>query len=236
MSAAGERCRLLVDPPAPGAWNMAVDEILLEWAAASGGPAWRFYRWQEPTLSLGYFQACEDRGKHEPSRSCPVVRRPSGGGAIVHDAEITYCVVLPARHPLAANRLLLYHTVHESLVRVLGDWGIRASLCDLPSGPGSRGRPFLCFQRRTPGDVLLQQAKIAGSAPRRCRGAVLQHGSLLLRQSAAAPELPGIFEATGIAPREDALREAWLEDLAQKLAMAPQNPPLRTGRSSWPKS
>jgi lipoate-protein ligase A len=229
MIAAGQRCRLLVDPPATGAWNMAVDEILLDWAAASGGLAWRFYRWQEPTLSLGYFQACEDRGKHPPSRSCPIVRRPSGGGAIVHDAEITYCVVLPARHPLAVNRLLLYRTVHESLVRVLTDWGIGASLCDSPTGLGLHSQPFLCFQRRSPGDVLVQQAKIAGSAQRRCRGAVLQHGSLLVRQSAAAPELPGIFEVARIALREDALREAWLEDLAQNLAMVPQDSPLTSG-------
>jgi len=61
---------LLLDPPAPGAWNMAVDETLLEAAANDGLCTLRFYRWIEPTLSLGYFQAYADREKHEASLGC----------------------------------------------------------------------------------------------------------------------------------------------------------------------
>ncbi len=96
--------RLLIDPPAPGAWNMAVDEVLLDWSAQSGGYAWRFYRWDEPTLSLGYFQPYEDRQRHPPSRACPAVRRATGGGAILHDAELTYSLAVPAGSPLANRR------------------------------------------------------------------------------------------------------------------------------------
>ena len=62
--------RLLLDPPAAGAWNMAVDEALLEAAAAEGQCTLRFYRWQEPTLSLGYFQAYADRWQHAASSQC----------------------------------------------------------------------------------------------------------------------------------------------------------------------
>ena len=81
---------LLLDPPASGAWNMAVDEVLWRWSAAAGRCCWRFYRWEEPTLSLGYFQSYDDRARHAASQGCPVVRRPSGGGAIVHDKEKGY--------------------------------------------------------------------------------------------------------------------------------------------------
>ncbi|HEY1784986.1 MAG TPA: lipoate--protein ligase family protein, partial [Pirellulales bacterium] len=85
-------CRLLVDAPASGAWNMAVDEALVDDAAERGTCWLRFYGWSEPTLSLGYFQGHAERLVHRPSRHCPLVRRASGGGAILHDAEITYCL------------------------------------------------------------------------------------------------------------------------------------------------
>src|SRR6188474_2624923 len=89
--------RLIVDPPASGAWNMAVDEALLETAAISGLATLRFYTWQEPTLSLGYFQSAVDRDHHPDGRDCPLVRRASGGGAIIHDRELTYSIALPRR-------------------------------------------------------------------------------------------------------------------------------------------
>ena len=74
---------------------MAVDEALVDDAAARGTCWLRFYGWAEPTLSLGYFQGHEERLAHRPSRQCPVVRRMSGGGAILHDAEITYSLAIP---------------------------------------------------------------------------------------------------------------------------------------------
>ena len=76
----GRRLRLLIDPPAAGAWNMAVDEALLESAAIAGVATLRFYQWSEPTLSLGYFQAAADREQHAASRDCPLVRRPAAAG------------------------------------------------------------------------------------------------------------------------------------------------------------
>ena len=82
--------RLILDPPADGLWNMALDEALLELAGESGIPTLRLYRWQPATLSLGYFQPYQDRESHPPSTTCPVVRRSSGGGAILHDRELTY--------------------------------------------------------------------------------------------------------------------------------------------------
>ena len=259
------QCRLLRDPPASGVWNMAVDEVLLERAAAEGLAFWRFYAWSEPTVSLGYFQTYADRFGHESRRGCPVVRRWTGGGAIVHDQETTYSLVLPPRHRLAARRDLLYRAVHEALIETLGQLGVVAHLCGekgVPSGAtGSAGdaatsgatgsasaqrfggvgrpapnlpasgatgsasaeggrQPFLCFQRRSPGDVLLGALKIAGSAQRRRDGAVLQPGSLLVRRSTAAPELPGLEDLVGRPVPIDALTDRWLACLAPRLDVA----------------
>jgi len=237
---------LLLDPPASGFWNMAVDEALLEAAAAEGRSAMRFYRWEEPTLSLGYFQEFADRWKHPPSSRCPVVRRASGGGAILHDVELTYSLAIPDRHPLAANRLRTYQVIHETLIKTLAQWGIQAGM--FPSQQGSQPaaplngaaplkgtvpfsltrklgqspadrQPFLCFQRRAPGDVLVGEIKIAGSAQRRCRGAVLQHGSVLLARSEAAPELEGLKELTGKTILADTMIEAWSEKISEALAI-----------------
>jgi lipoate-protein ligase A len=218
---------LLLDPPASGAWNMAVDQALLELAAAEGQCTLRFYQWAEPTLSLGYFQAYADRAGHEASRQCAVVRRPSGGGAILHDFDLTYSLAVPEHHPLAVGRLRTYGIVHNALIEVLAGLGIEASLFDSDTprlGCGdeaatARRQPFLCFQRRAAGDVLVKGEKVAGSAQRRCRGAILQHGSVLLARSAAAPELDGLKELTGKTILVEELIGAWLERLSGALAI-----------------
>jgi hypothetical protein len=136
---------------------------------------------------------------------CPVVRRPSGGGAILHDRELTYSVALPATHALARNPDALYCVVHHAIVDILrpllNEAAARWSLKIRDRGefrPPSE-EPFLCFQRTARGDGVLTDTrqpgtnvKILGSAQRRLRGAILQHGSLLLETSPAAPELPGL--------------------------------------------
>ena len=99
--------RWMWDEPASGAWNMALDEALLESAGDDPMATLRFYRWSEPTLSLGYFQRSAERAAHIASRDCPLVRRASGGGAILHDAELTYSLTIPTtdRWSAAAARL-----------------------------------------------------------------------------------------------------------------------------------
>jgi lipoate-protein ligase A len=216
--------RLLLDLPAAGDWNMAADEVLLDWAAAAGQLAWRFYYWSEPTLSLGYFQPFEQRSGHAASRLCPVVRRLTGGGTILHDREVTYSVVVPSRHALAARRDLLYETVHACLIRALSRWGVAATMC--PPTTAGADAEFLCFQRRSPGDVLVGGMKIAGSAQRRRRGAVLQHGSVILGRSAAAPEVPGLAETTGVELSSAELTDAWLPILAGQLGVTWRPLPL----------
>jgi lipoate-protein ligase A len=192
-----DHARLISDPALPGAWNMAVDQALLAAVASTGRPVLRFYRWTPPTLSLGYFQSIADRESHRPSASCPVVRRATGGGAILHHRELTYSLCLPTGNRLAWESRSLYQAVHQSLIDVLGEWGLAAAMVSESNG-NDAGTPFLCFQRRSPGDVLLGPSKICGSAQRRSGTALLQHGSILLAQSEFAPELPGIREITGI--------------------------------------
>ncbi len=205
---------------------MAVDEALLESAAADGQCTLRFYRWDGPTLSLGYFQSYDDRWQHAASSRSAVVRRASGGGAILHDHELTYSLAVPAGHPLALGRLRLYAAVHSALIEALAQWEIEASMLEPPNRPqadagGIRKRqPFLCFLRRSPGDVLVGGAKVAGSAQRRCRGAVLQHGSVLLARSAAAPELAGLEELTGKRLAVGELLEVWRKKVAEALSIA----------------
>ena len=219
--------RVLVDPPARGTWNMAVDEALLE-SAAAGASTLRFYEWSEPTLSLGYFQAASDRDAHPPSKDCPLVRRASGGGAIVHDRELTYSFAAPIRERFGAEPAAIYHALHGSLIEAIRDLGVPATSCQQP-GPrdDKRREPFLCFQRRAPGDVLCGLHKIAGSAQRRQRGGLLQHGSILLAQSACAPELPGIAEIRGRPLLPGELIAAWTGRLSQLL-----NSTLETGQIS----
>ncbi len=156
------RCRLIHDPPAEGCWNMAVDQVLLE-AATAGQTTLRCYAWAQPTLSLGYFQSVDDRLQHAASQSCRLVRRHSGGGAILHHHELTYSFATPSAPRLNQDPLRLYRIFHQSLVEALAHREISARLCSVAvesAGPP----PFLCFQRHTAGDVLLGAHKVAGSA------------------------------------------------------------------------
>jgi lipoate-protein ligase A len=213
------------DHPAAGAWQMAVDEVLLESAAEQGRASLRFYQWSEPTLSLGYFQNFAERAEHRASRDCPLVRRQTGGGAIVHDLELTYSLAMRLPRRSASGSARLYRVAHTALVDVLASLGVEARMFDGPAEFAGR-EPFLCFQRRAPTDVLLEESKICGSAQRRRGEAVLQHGSLLLARSAAAPQLPGLTELTGRAWNVCDLLGPWRREMASRLGLALENEAL----------
>ena len=184
-------CRLIVDSePRSGRWNMAIDEVLLGSAVAHNACSFRVYEWLEPTLSLGYFQ-CDTDAIDERFASLPRVRRLSGGGALLHHFEVTYACAVPATHRLSRVPSTIYDCVHREIIRVLGDLGITARLRGEPvSADGER--PFLCFQRSDARDILVSGQKVVGSAQRRRRGAVLQHGSLVLQHSPLVPEICGL--------------------------------------------
>jgi lipoate-protein ligase A len=217
----------MIDPPASGPWHMAVDEALLETAAESGLPTLRFYTWSEPTLSLGYFQRYADREQHGASRNCAVVRRQTGGGAIVHDRELTYSLAIGALNRSTAEAQRLYDSIHTALVDVLAMRGVEARLCTIEASADTQASPFLCFERRSPGDVLLGESKICGSAQRRLRSGILQHGSCLLTRSGAAPQLAGLSELTGNEWRAEGIIEPWRREIASRLNVALEPQSLR---------
>ncbi len=184
------RVRLLIDPLLAGPVNMARDEALLESCKSdSHVPTLRFYAWSPATISLGYFQDFSEFERLEPpAGNLAVVRRTTGGGAILHDLEVTYSLILPIDHPLVRGKPNeLYRLAHRAIIqaiggptRMLGEGGGR---CDESSHRG----PFFCFARRHDLDIVVPNAngpggfsKIAGSAQRRTTQAILQHGSIIL--------------------------------------------------------
>lgn len=157
---------------------MARDHALAERCAPGTGTV-RFYRWDPPTLSfgrnepvtVGYREILRGR------RELGVVRRPTGGRAVIHDGELTYSIVFPAR-ALGGVREA-YAKVNQGLVR-----GLRALGVDARSEEGGGVVPAPnagpCFAGPVAGEVVVAKRKLVGSAQARIGGAVLQHGSILL--------------------------------------------------------
>lgn len=178
--------RWIIDPPFDGPANMARDEAILQCIGeGQSPPTLRFYRWDPPTISLGYFQRYEEYAAlRPPAGALAVVRRQTGGGAILHDLELTYSVTLPLDHPwIASGRTLaLYERVHSAFATILADYGVPITRPSDSAPAGcSHGGPFFCFQCHSRFDLLVDGRKLMGSAQRRTAGAVLQHGSLILK-------------------------------------------------------
>lgn len=175
--------RVLDDPPLTGAENMARDEVLLDRVGAGlSPPTLRLYEWSSPTLSLGYFQPMDEVSRLGPPLcDLPVVRRLTGGGAILHDIELTYSLTLPLGHPmLSGGPNALYQRAHDAIRSCLHELGVVSWTGCADDGSGAARGPFFCFARRHCFDVLIGADKIVGSAQRRTTRAVLQHGSIIV--------------------------------------------------------
>lgn len=193
------RLRLLVDGAAPGAWNMALDEALME-AARRGTVTLRLYFWTPPCLSLGRNQPARNRydAAAAAARGIQIVRRPTGGRAVYHDREVTYAVTAPER--LWGGPRAAYARINRALARGLRSMG--APVSRAPERPGAAlPVPGLraCFRDPAPGEVTAGSRKLVGSAVWRRAGAILQHGSVLIHDDQhVADELRlGSAEATG---------------------------------------
>lgn len=197
--------RLLPIAPADGPTNMSRDEAMLETAAAHGMASLRFYTWTEPTLTLGYFQP-------RPDRALTQVRRSTGGAGIIHHHELTYSFALPAR-PEWKSETSWICRMHYLVRDVLKEHGLSSNV--VVCGEEQKLGEVLCFLHQTAGDLLINGSKVAGSAQRKLRGALLQHGSILLRRSEHAPELPGINDRAG---QELFAPESLAKILAEKFA------------------
>ncbi len=199
--------RLIYSPALPGAWNMAIDEaMLLAHTAGLTPPTLRLYRWQPPAISLGLLQpfeainetACRQLGFE-------IVRRPSGGGAVLHQHEITYAVVVDGKLcPYGSSVLSTYRWLAEGLKAGLKRLGVDISLSP-PSQSTSPATKSFCFARLTDADLSVNGRKLGGAAQARKRNFLLQHGSIPLQLDMEAIER--IFGST------DRGQFTWVEEV-----------------------
>lgn len=202
--------------------NMALDDALL---AMAGPPTLRFYGWQPPGLSLGYFQ-CHAAFADVPGQHV-VVRRATGGGAIYHDQEITFAITLDL--PVDDPGIVPWYTgVHRAAKDALARLGIAVEFADnAKMADAGRQSSMWCFAHPGPRDLVTPRGgKILGSAQRRIRQPrprMLHHGSLLLRAPATTPTCGSIAELRDPTGLREALEDELVASIAQFLGMSPEN-------------
>jgi len=165
--------RFLNSGPCEAAFNMALDESLLEFCSVFGAPVLRFYGWTQAAATFGYFQHYHEIERATKLR--PLVRRPTGGGLVPHDADWTYSIAFPTTHEwysLSAKES--YQRVHEWIAAAFGRTGVETVLADCCRKP----MPGQCFVGYEKSDVLWQGRKIAGAAQRRTKFGLLIQGSV----------------------------------------------------------
>lgn len=154
--------------------NMGIDELLLQESAALPGVLLRFYDWDRPSVSIGYVQEY----RAAPFRTHTVVRRPTGGGIVYHDDDLTYTAIIPAGHPVTRlNRLESYHLFHRAVQQLLAGFGLSAELAGTGQ-PAFDRATMQCFTTPTRYDVVAAGQKYAGAAQRRTRDGILHQGSI----------------------------------------------------------
>jgi len=166
------------------AMNMAIDEALFESVLV---PAIRFYRWQSPALSFGYFGRFADVVRYQHQRD--LVRRWTGGGMVFHGEDLTYSIVIPATDAaFTESSIAIYEKIHRALVDGLSETGQRAVVAGVgdpgqsstimatPAGIPDAG--YSCFEHPVRADVTIDGRKVAGAAQRRTSRGLLQQGSI----------------------------------------------------------
>jgi lipoate-protein ligase A len=165
--------------------NMAKDETLLEEVSlGKSPPTLRFYGWQPPALSLGYFQKAALGVNFEACKNLQVdiVRRPTGGRAILHEHEVTYCVVMPFVPGEEGSVLHTYKKINYALLQGLKLLGVKAELIPKAKNTApSASKSFACFSSPSWYEVQVGEKKLLGSAQCRKNNTLLQHGSLMLK-------------------------------------------------------
>lgn len=214
--------QFLLTPPLAGTVNMAVDMAMMNRARDTGCAVCRVYTWAAPTVSFGRNQAA--RGWYDPaaiaSRGFEVVRRPTGGRAILHHREITYSVAAPATVSLREA----YARINALLLSALMQLGVPAEVAE-PGGRARRPDAAPCFEAPSAGEMTAGGGKLVGSAQWREEGALLQHGSILVEDDqrelaslAFTPTPPMTAPATlsrllGRVPRPDEFAAALFESV-----------------------
>lgn len=169
-------------------YNMALDECLLNWQSTGAMPATiRFYEWEVPTLSIGYFQRVEKEIDMEEvkKRGFGFVRRQTGGRSVLHDCELTYSVIVSETHPKMPKTVTeAYRVISQGLLEGFRALGLDAYFA-VPKTEQEREdlknpRSAVCFDAPSWYEIVVEGRKIAGSAQTRQRGVILQHGSIPL--------------------------------------------------------
>ena len=179
-----EKWRLIEDGAGDGEMNMATDRAILK-ACGEGKapPTLRLYRWKKPTLTIGYSQNGDrdlDMNRCR-SLSIPIVKRPTGGRALLHDQEWTYSLAAPIPHPrFPSNLKAAFQVVSEALLISLDRLGIKNAKMADARGVSGNGKSPSCFSSLNHCEITVNNKKLIGSAQRRKSHSFLQHGSLLM--------------------------------------------------------
>ena len=157
------------------AMNMSIDEALLEEAKL---PSIRFYQWNSPSLSFGYFGKFADVAHYAAERD--LVRRWTGGGTVFHGNDLTYSIVIPANDAaFAESSMSIYEKIHRALAAALAAMGQHAQLASPNSAVTDRRySEAACFANPVRADVMVNGCKVAGAAQRRTRAGLLHQGSI----------------------------------------------------------
>jgi lipoate-protein ligase A len=180
-----ESWRFIADGSQDGRWNMAIDQAILQ-ACGEGKspPTLRCYGWSRPTLSIGYSQ---DAGRDLDLARCqelgiPIVTRPTGGRALLHDREFTYSIVASVPHPLFPSSLRgAFQEISSALLLALESMGIERIAMAGSSSPRNLQQKVQspsCFAALNHWEICWGEKKLLGSAQRRLKHSFLQHGSL----------------------------------------------------------
>ncbi len=180
------RWRVLDSGAADGATNMATDVALMARAAATGEAVLRLYAWARPTVSFGVHERPRVTAEQLAADGLDVVRRPTGGRALLHDREVTYSVTAPSAGSLAGS----VRAVNAILLDGLAQLGVPA--VEAPRR-GRAGSPTgaACFAEPNVGEIVVDGRKLIGSAQRRDEHSLLQHGSILLEDDQRRLGAPG---------------------------------------------
>jgi lipoate-protein ligase A len=171
--------RLIIEEPADGAWNMAVDRAILEaHEAGVAAPTLRLYRWVRPTVSLGRFQDVADVDRaYCDEHAIGLCRRPTGGRGVLHDDELTYAIVAGVRDGIPRGVTASYRILCGALAAAYRSLGVPAELTSRPRGHRASGA---CYLHATPADLSFGAAKLSGSAQVWKGDSCLQHGSFVV--------------------------------------------------------
>lgn len=221
--------RLILDDDLPGHENMARDSSILKaLEEGSGTPTLRLYGWDAPTISIGYLQG--------PASflglGLPVVRRITGGRAVVHSSEITYSVTGLIDSPLFSGGIMAaYCVISSCIIAALKEAGVGATYS---RGSSAGDRSEACFHTPSRYEVLINGRKLVGSAQRRLKKAFIQHGSILMDTddelncrvfgASISGKMAGVSEFSPVRPER--LKQLLVERFAQGFGVSFKNSAL----------